>query len=308
MRVPGADLDLRLVGYFTAVAEHQNFGRAAAALHVAQPALSRQIQRLEDRIGVRLFDRTPQGSRLTEAGHAFLPEARRLLRTADQAVLAAREAAPGESVTIGYADDLVITPAIRDLRRRRPAAVVHTRHVGWNDPGVLAERRVDALVTRAPLPFPDDGLHTTVLYREPRVLVLPRTHHLAGRVSVTLRELAGEAALDCPHAEPAWGEFWRLGPVLADVPVAAGYDFEEKLDLVAEERAVLALPAGDRRVSLHPDLVTVPITDAEPCRVVVLTRSGERSPLVGAFRASALACLSGPAVVTGLHHQVIMPT
>jgi DNA-binding transcriptional LysR family regulator len=308
VRVPGSDLDLRLVGYFTVVAEHQNFGRAAAALHVAQPALSRQIQRLEERLGVRLFDRTPQGSRLTEAGHAFLPEARRLLRAADQAVLAARAAAPAESVTIGYADDLVITPAIRDLRRRRPAAVVHTRHLRGNDPGALAERRVDALVTRAPLPFPDDGLHTTVLYEEPRVLVLPRTHHLAGRDSVRPGDLVDEAALDCPAAVPAWADFWRLGPPSADVPVAGGFDFEEKLDLVAEGRAVLALPAGDRRVTLHPDLVTVPIVDAEPCRVVVVTRVGERSPLVGAFRASALACLSGPAFVTAARDHVIMPT
>lgn len=54
--------------YFTVVAEHLNFGRAAAELHLAQPSLSRQIQRLEHRLGVRLLDRTPQGSRLTEAG------------------------------------------------------------------------------------------------------------------------------------------------------------------------------------------------------------------------------------------------
>lgn len=72
---PGPDLDLRLVRYFTVVAEHLNFARAAAELHVAQPSLSRQIQRLEDALGVRLLERTPQGSRLTAAGAAFLPRA-----------------------------------------------------------------------------------------------------------------------------------------------------------------------------------------------------------------------------------------
>src|ERR1700744_5559337 len=61
------DLDLRLVGYFVAVADHRHFGRAAAALLVAQPSLSRQIRRLEQQMGVRLFDRTPQSTRLTEA-------------------------------------------------------------------------------------------------------------------------------------------------------------------------------------------------------------------------------------------------
>lgn len=73
------DLDLRLVGYFAAVAEHRHFGRAAGALRVAQPSLSRQIRRLEQQIGVRLFDRTPQSTRLTEAGEVFLPRAKALL-------------------------------------------------------------------------------------------------------------------------------------------------------------------------------------------------------------------------------------
>lgn len=78
-----ADLELRLVRYFVAVAEHRNFLRAAGALHVAQPSLSRQVRRLEQQLGVRLFDRTPQESRLTAAGEVFLPRARALLVPAD---------------------------------------------------------------------------------------------------------------------------------------------------------------------------------------------------------------------------------
>lgn len=69
----GQDLELRLVRYFTVVAAHQHFGRAAADLRVAQPALSRQIQRLEKHLGARLLDRVPQGARLTPAGQTFLP-------------------------------------------------------------------------------------------------------------------------------------------------------------------------------------------------------------------------------------------
>src|ERR1700754_2710340 len=81
------DLDLRLVGYFVAVADHRHFGRAATVLLVAQPSLSRQIRRLEQQMGVRLFDRPPQSTRLTESGEVFLPRAKAhphlLLQTAD---------------------------------------------------------------------------------------------------------------------------------------------------------------------------------------------------------------------------------
>src|ERR1700735_438637 len=90
---PEADLDLRLVRYFTVVAEQRHFGRAAAALHLAQPTRSRQIRRLEQQLGARLLDRTPQGSKLTEAGEVFLPLARALLRSAGQATARTRAAA-----------------------------------------------------------------------------------------------------------------------------------------------------------------------------------------------------------------------
>jgi DNA-binding transcriptional LysR family regulator len=96
-----ADLDLRLVRYFTVVAEHRHFGRAAADLLIAQPSLSRQIRRLEQQLGVRLLDRTPQGTRLTEAGEVFLPRARALLRSAAQAAAAADAAPHPSRVTNG---------------------------------------------------------------------------------------------------------------------------------------------------------------------------------------------------------------
>lgn len=88
------DLDLRLVRYFVAVAEFRHFGRAAEALRIGQPSLSRQIRRLEQQVGVRLLDRNPQGTRLTEAGEVFLPSAKALLRSA--AAAAARSRAVAE--------------------------------------------------------------------------------------------------------------------------------------------------------------------------------------------------------------------
>src|ERR1700742_3728394 len=82
---PVVDLDLRLVGYFVVVAEHRHFGRAATALRVGQPSLSRQIRRLEQQLGARLLGRTPQGTQLTDAGEAFLPSTKALLRAASRA-------------------------------------------------------------------------------------------------------------------------------------------------------------------------------------------------------------------------------
>ncbi|WTL52233.1 LysR family transcriptional regulator [Nocardia sp. NBC_01499] len=287
MRVPGSDLDMRLVGYFTVVAEHANFGRAAAVLHVAQPSLSRQIQRLEQHLGVRLFDRTPQGSQLTEAGRAFLPQAQALLQAADQAERTARDAATPREFTIGYVEDLVITHAVRQLRHRNPKARIRTRHLEWNDANALADRRVDAMVARAPLPFPTDRLRLTELWTESRVLVVPTDHRLAGKESVTVDDLGDEALPQCPNAVPQWNDFARMEPRPDGVAARSApidYEsFEDKLDLVAEQRTVLILATGDRRPHLRPDLTTVPIEGIDPVRIVLATRTADTNPLITDF-------------------------
>ncbi|MFC5664956.1 LysR family transcriptional regulator [Kitasatospora misakiensis] len=283
----GQDLELRLVRYFTVVAAHQHFGRAAADLHVAQPALSRQIQRLERYLGVRLLDRVPQGARLTPAGQRFLPRAQALLRAARQAESAAREQAETERIAIGYVEDLVITAAVRELRRRHPDAEIATRYLSCRDVGALSDKRVDALIARAPLPFAADDVVTTPLYQEPRMLVVPRGHFLADRASVTAAELAGEEAAPCAFETADWTSYRILG---AGVPPIERY--EDKLELVASGRAIAVLPVGDRRSSLRPDLVTVPIEGAPPSQVVLVSRSGDPNPMIRSLRQAAEAVLS----------------
>src|ERR1700730_13968035 len=160
---PVVDLDLRLVGSFVVVAEHRHFGRAATALRVAQPSLSRQIRRLEQQLGVRLLDRTPQGTRLTDAGQVFLPRAKALVRSAVQAAAQARAAAQPSRVVIGYTPGIIVTPAVREMRREHPDADVQALHLDWNQPrDALLDHRVDAVVTR--LPIRTGGLHATGLY------------------------------------------------------------------------------------------------------------------------------------------------
>ncbi|MGV9801192.1 LysR family transcriptional regulator [Mycobacterium sp. NPDC003449] len=293
----GSDLELRLVRYFTVVARHQNFGRAAAELHLAQPALSRQIQRLERRLGVRLLDRTPRGSRLTEAGEAFYPQAQQLLQAARRAALTARAYTPAGKVVIGYLEDLIVTPAVSDLRRRRPKADIGTRHLECKDGRALTDGTVDVLVARDPLLEVGDGTRITVLYEEPRMLVVPTGHRLAGRASVTTDDFAGEDFI-CPHggARSIYPtDTYRLsdpGPISAG-PV--GETFQDRLELIASGQAIAVIPVGDRRTSLRPDLVTVPVEDFPASKVMVATRAGDPNPLVDDFVKSARANLSGVA-------------
>lgn len=289
------DVDLRLVRYFVAVADHQHFGRAATALRVAQPSLSRQIRRLEQQLGARLLDRTPQGTRLTEAGEVFLPAAKALLRSAARAAAQTRAAAAPSRITIGYTMGVIVTPAVLELRREHPDADVQVIHVGWDQArNALLDNRVDALVTR--LPFPTDQLHVTVLYDEPRVLVVPRNHRLAGRESITLDDIADEPMPRVRDSDPAWNAFWRVDP-RPDGRRAPDGPFidalEDKFEVIAAGQAV-AITAGSHGVALRPDLTTIPLEGVEPSHVVLACRAGDRSRLVAAFRKLAEAYIMAP--------------
>jgi DNA-binding transcriptional LysR family regulator len=289
------DVDLRLVRYFVAVADHQHFGRAATALRVAQPSLSRQIRRLEQQLGARLLDRTPQGTRLTEAGEVFLPAAKALLRSAARAAAQTRAAAQPSRITIGYTMGVIVTPAVLEMRREHPDADVRVMHVGWDQArNALLDNRVDALVTR--LPFPTDQLHVTVLYDEPRVLVVPRYHRLAGKESITLDDIADEPMPRVRDSDPAWNAFWRVDP-RPDGRRAPDGPFidalEDKFEVIAAGQAV-AITAGSHGVALRPDLTTIPLEGVEPSHVVVACRADDRSRLVAAFRKLAERHITAP--------------
>src|SRR5690606_28958107 len=98
--------DLRRLRYFLAVAEELHFGRAAVRVGIAQPALSQQIRRLEEEVGVPLFNRTRRSVELTVAGRAMEPEAQRALAAVEEAMEVARRAARGEAghLTVGFVE------------------------------------------------------------------------------------------------------------------------------------------------------------------------------------------------------------
>ena len=101
-------MELRQLRYFVAVGEEQHYGRAARRLRVAQPALSRQIQNLEEEIGFKLFERLPRGVKITAAGEFLLKEARRILQEVNDATASAKRIASGQAGTlrIGFVESI----------------------------------------------------------------------------------------------------------------------------------------------------------------------------------------------------------
>src|SRR5262249_10327708 len=156
INIQDVSMELRHLRYFVAVAEELHFARAAARLHMAQPPLSQQIRSLEDELCVRLFDRAHRRGRLTDAGVAFLGEARRTLASAERAADLARRAARGETgrLAIGYVSSVAyeLLPAIvRALRRRAPGVTLVLEELSSAEQrAALAAGTPDVRVVRPP--------------------------------------------------------------------------------------------------------------------------------------------------------------
>src|SRR4051812_27142855 len=158
------DVHLRELRYFVAVAEHLHLGRAAEELFVSQPALSKQIRALEQRLRVELFDRDRRTVRLTAAGTALLPHAREELGAWQRAEqeLARAAATASSTLVVGMSTGLGrgLLPAVRArFGVAAPEAELRVRQVRWDDPtgGLTAtdDQRTDAAFVWLPLPEPE---------------------------------------------------------------------------------------------------------------------------------------------------------
>jgi DNA-binding transcriptional LysR family regulator len=189
-------VELRHIRYFVAVAEELHFGRAAQRLHIAQPPLSQQIRHLEQELGVTLFHRTNRRVELTDAGRAFLVEARLTLAQADHAKEVASRAARGEvgQLIIGYmaSAELNVFPRLLPaFRKRHPDIELAFQLLGASEQlEALRDGVIHAGFLR--LPASDRALTVNPILREPLVVVLPERHRLARRRSLALSELRGE--------------------------------------------------------------------------------------------------------------------
>jgi len=249
-------LELRQLRYFLAVSEERHFGRAALRLHISQPPLSRQIQQLEDQLGVVLFLRGKSGVTLTPAGEAFLPEVRQTLAQAEKAVAVARSAAGNQKgrFVVGYTtvfDHSVIPDVLVQLRQRFPDWQMLTE--GKHSIRLVRDIQNGVMdVAFIGLHTQTAGLTTETIHEEPLVVALPSRHPLVKKRHLDFDNLRGEPM------------FWferRLNPGFYDFCQAyfdqIGFrvealsepsDHHIMLGLIAQGTGLALIPASLQRV------------------------------------------------------------
>jgi DNA-binding transcriptional LysR family regulator len=265
---------LESIRRFVVVADELHFGRAAARLGIAQPALSKAIRQLERRLGVTLLERTSRAVALTEAGRVLRREARVALEAVSAAALRTQRAGTPEPrlvLALKPGGDAGLLPAILAAyeceREVLPAEVIFGA-----DPGrLLRDGQADAALLYAP---PDElgGLDTETLLTEAPVAVLPASHPLAHRASLRMADLAGEDL----HRKPA--------------DPAAMKSLSELMHLIALGQKVAVLPRVLTR-PLRDDLVTVPVADLPPVALLLAWPAHSSSLSVAALARAATAVI-----------------
>jgi len=194
-------VELRHLRYFVAVAEELHFRRAAERLHVAQPAISEQVRKLEAELGVQLFDRTQRNVALTDAGAALLTGAYRVLRQAEAARAAARSASDRPRLRIGYVPTALRASIPRTLRRLVAATpnLQTTIEPGSGLELVDAVRADELDVAVVSLPVPTAGVRVTPLSEQRAVAVFPVGHEHAVKPHVALERIAPERIVVPPR-------------------------------------------------------------------------------------------------------------
>jgi DNA-binding transcriptional LysR family regulator len=295
-------VELRHVRYFIAVAECLNFSKAAQLLHIAQPPLSRQIRQLEEDLGVALFLRNKRRVALTKEGQVFLDEARKLIVQAGHAMDAARQAQKAETaiIKIGIPSRLggVISKAISEHSKKFPAVQIDCKDICSSlQNEALRKSEIDIGLFRPPI----DQVHLDceLFFEEEFVVVLPRTHHLAKRKFVRLKDIADEPLIIFDRSFSSWlyekilGLYSRQG-LTSHLTVTHVESNEEGNSMVASGQAIL-LGAG-----VVPNrsrgLVSVRLNEPEAkIELYLAWRKNERSPAVFSFLETARRLFRDPA-------------
>lgn len=280
-------LELTPLRHLLVVAQERSISRAAARLHLAQPALSRQVARLEAEVGVQLLVRTSRGVELTQAGTALVEQARRTIAQVDAAVAAARGAASRQATTVRtafYCDAaaLLMPRVVAEHRTRHPDVTVEVAQLDFRTQlRLLREEKLDVAFVR---PFCDvAGLESQALLAEPVAVALPRHHPLADRASTPLSALAREqwivlaASVVGQDAHMASVARLRSAGVEGDL-VTLGADAQAGIGMVAAGLGVFPCPLSAARTA-PPEVAFVPI-EGWTTAIHVVWRAGPPEPVV----------------------------
>lgn len=197
-------MELRHLRYFRAVGRQQHFGRAAKLLHVAQPALTRQIRHLEEELGVTLFERRPRGVQLSAAGRMFLNESEAILALVDRSVEKARSYASGHfgTVRVGFSEiasgHREIPSKLLAFRLDEPNVTLELMPMSSRDQiEALKEARIDAAIVYDV--YHDEANMQLLDYKDVGhsdiVLALYKGHPLANAKQIRMKSLQGESFL-----------------------------------------------------------------------------------------------------------------
>lgn len=277
--------------YFVAVAEELHFGRAAKRMHIVQPALSQQVQSLEEELGVELLHRTTRQVRLTESGQVFLEEARRTLEQGERAAEAARRAARGQIglLAVGFMGPATysVLPDILKAYKESFPEVEMALHE-WTSVEQVRRLHGDSIqVGFLRPPIGDDELVVEPILREPAVAVLPDGHPLTARETVPLEMLANEPFVLVPRSrEPAGHDYYvglcrRVG--FSPRVVQESHQISTIVGLVAAGLGVSLLPASAAKLR-RPGAVYKTIEGQQAgLELAVSWRRGDRSPVLQGF-------------------------
>jgi len=286
-------MELRQLRYALAVATHRHFTRAAAAVPVAQPALSHQVKLLEQELGVELFERSRSGVRPTEAGEIFLLRARRALAEIDAV---REEVAALRGLTSGRLM-LGAMQALAGLDLPRLIAAFHAAYPGVDvslleeptrDMLTMAARgEIDLAIAALDVERPA-GLEVLPLVREPVLVAVPAAHHLAALRTIPVQQLRGETFIFFKQGSGLRGVSERAAAQAGFVP-RVGFQtssHDRLLALVGEELGVAFVPASAVTSPPPRAVVARPASPAVYRTVGVVWRAGHRhTPAASAFLA-----------------------
>lgn len=287
-------VELRQLRYFVAVAEELQFTRAAARLHLAQSALSAQVKALEESVGATLLTRTTRHVELTAVGEVFLVAARDLIADADRLVAGARSQARREAATLsvgclGAVPGELLPRILDELAKDHPHVCVEIQSVDFAQVvRSLEDARVDLAFGYLPFAGADEAdIDVVPLATEPRVVVLPRTHPLAGRASLRPEDLAGETFISHGAAlSEEWRDFWLLTDELGFRPAvhpSPAADLDQYLHLIGQGRGIDTAPAMMATYYPWPGVRYVPLVDAAPATLTLLRHRDANEPVIVAF-------------------------